>query len=58
MGEATAGMASYDSGYRYQPSELGSGYKNSRRAPVLNAPEEPGSRVSPDNRKVAPHQMF
>jgi len=58
MSEATTGMESYDSGYRHRPSELGSGYKNSKRAPVLNAPEEPGSRVSPDNRNVAPHQMF
>jgi len=58
MSGAAAGMAPYDSGYRHQPPELGSGYKNSRRVPALNAPEEPGSRVSADNRKVAPHQMF
>ncbi|RPB04143.1 hypothetical protein L873DRAFT_1667528 [Choiromyces venosus 120613-1] len=58
MSGTTAGMASYDGGYRQRPSELGTGYKDSRHAPTLNAPEEPVLRVSADNGRVAPHQMF
>ncbi|PWW76586.1 hypothetical protein C7212DRAFT_279681 [Tuber magnatum] len=57
-GGVPAGMVSSDGGYKHQPSELGSGYRNSRHAPRLNPPEEPGSRLPADYGGVSPHQMF
>ncbi|KAG0636043.1 hypothetical protein HOY80DRAFT_1011492 [Tuber brumale] len=59
MNGATAGMASHDDrGYEHRSSELGRGYRNSRQVPALSSPEEPGPRVSADNGRVAPYQMF
>ncbi|CUS15886.1 unnamed protein product [Tuber aestivum] len=58
VNEITAGTVSYDGGYKHQPSGPESGYRNSRHAPALNPPEEPGSGVSADYGRIAPHQMF